>query len=829
MMRKIIPCCLFSALFALVGFVSSLHAEGLVVGEDTLWSGEVTIDGDVLVRSGATLTIAPGTRVTIQPSDSTRTEPQYLSSYTELTVRGVLKAEGTEAQPIIFAVADPAQARQWAGIMVDGGSVRLSWCRVGDADSALTVIRGRVDLTDCRLFNSRYGMSVVSAAPEVHLSRTVFDGNDYGLVLLNGAGAVQESSRFINSRQKDTLTSPAFKYRPEEMAYPEKEQEEDAPYQSESMLGTVVWKDRVTVNGVIRIPAKSRLIIMPGTVVEFTRNDTNGDGIGENGLLVMGMLIAKGTREEPIIFRSAEKERRAADWDAINIYTSDGFQNLLEYVQIEDAFRALHIHFSNVLVNHAVLRRNYRGMQFQESVVEVRDSDIYGNKSALRARDSELQFTGNRVYDNYFGPNIFRMTGSVRENIFSGHYGDGLRVREGALTVSGNTLVGNRYGMTVAYANYGAFGENVLMHNHEAGVVLKGTDNIKVAGNFIQSNGGNGVSLLDSRAELSGNEISLNGERGIGVISFSGTITGNNIVGNRLYGLGLDGGGDVDAAGNWWGAGTDMGEVIYDRADEPGLGRVGFAPVLSEPAVYRWPLAQVPVDTVWQGEVHIPRRVNTLAGTTLRIMPATVLRFAPHRGMWANGAIEAVGTPAERILITGMAAEDGGEWHQIMVEKASATFVNCDFEQAETALHAHFSTLTVKNCSFRANQTGMMFKGGPVRILASRFTANSFGLVFNKALGRMSGSLVRDNEVGIMVRAQTPDGIRVSGSNIHRNSRYNLKMGDFNNGVDIDVRNNWWGMEDAGESIFDARAEEGIGFARFMPTAASAFPLPELP
>ena len=73
------------------------------------------------------------------------------------------------------------------------------------------------------------------------------------------------------------------------------------------LSGETIWRDTVAVNGIVRVPEGSRLVILPGTIVEFGERDTNGDGIGENGLLIQGVIIAKGTPKAPIVFRSTGK------------------------------------------------------------------------------------------------------------------------------------------------------------------------------------------------------------------------------------------------------------------------------------------------------------------------------------------------------------------------------------------------------------------------------------------------------------------------------------------------------------------------------------------
>lgn len=819
MNRILIVCLVF-----FLALLSTSHAEEILIDKDTLWAGEVTLSGDVLVLAGATLTIEPGTTISVLPSDSTKTEPQFISSYTEIIVRGTLKANGTQAMPISFILTNDLHEKQWAGIIVDEGNAQISWCRISDAESGLTVLKGKASVADTTFARNRYGVSVVSAGPQVVMQRVIFDKNNYGMVLLNGAKVEHTGSQFVDSEQKDILRSEASAYQPEEKLYSTTEKDKNAPYQSESLLGVVVWKDRVTINGVVRIPPKSRLIIMPGTIVEFSKADSNGDGIGENGLLVMGMLVAKGTKEQPIIFRSAETDRKMGDWDAINIYTSDGFQNILEYVQIEDSFRALHIHFSNVLLSHAVLRGNYRGLQFQESVVEVRKTEIYDNKSAMRARDSELILSDNHIYNNYSGPNLFRITGEVYGNIFSGNYYDGLRVREGALNVKENAMIGNRYGLTVAYANFGTFGSNVMMHNHESGVTLKGTDNIKVGANFVQANGGNGVSLLDSRAVISGNQISGNGERGIGIISFSGIIGQNNIFANTLYAMGLDGENDIHAPSNWWGDGADIEAIIYDRNDEKQLGRVDYEPPLEKPVPFTWPLAQVPVDTTWEGLINLPQTIETKMGSTLTVRPGTIVQFGKGVSLWLYGSFEAVGTPEKRILFTAdQQTDEQSYWDQITTEKNSAILKNVDFENANMALHSHFSNVEVDNCRFSKSESGFRARGGPISVTQSYFTKNVYGMVFYLAKGVVEKNIFTNNEMGILVRAERRGGMIVRENNIFDNSRYNMRMGDFNEGNNANAINNWWGEGDPAALIWDDKNEAGIGVVEYEPYAQTPF------
>jgi hypothetical protein len=132
------------------------EAAASVLKNDTIWSGEVFLTDDVVVPEGVILTILPGTVVRVSPSEGTKTDPEYLSPLTEITVRGTLKAEGETDAPVAFLLV--GREGSWGGIITDGGRVSLSSCEVSDADTGLYVTTGSIDVRNCTLRNNRYGL-----------------------------------------------------------------------------------------------------------------------------------------------------------------------------------------------------------------------------------------------------------------------------------------------------------------------------------------------------------------------------------------------------------------------------------------------------------------------------------------------------------------------------------------------------------------------------------------------------------------------------------------------------------------------------------------------
>jgi parallel beta-helix repeat protein len=793
-----------------------------VLTSDTTWSGEVSVKEDVLVPEGVTLTIAPGTVVQVVPSESTKTDPEYLSPLTEILVRGKVAADGKKGAPITITAVGNKTA-SWAGIIVDGGSAVLRSVTVSRAETGVSVMKGSLDLRDSLLERNRYGLTVQGNNASVHLRSSQVKENEYGVFLFNGARIDSKDTAVRENSRRDTLSPAAGAARAAVVEYTAGARETGRILGDDVILGTVIWQKRIEVQGLVRVPENSRLIILPGTVVEFKKKDTNGDGIGENGLMVQGTIIAKGTRENPIIFRSAEKLRRMGDWDSINIMNSDKAQNLVEYCQIEDAYRGLHFHFSNVAVTGSVVRNNYRGIQFQESVVEIRGTHLYGNKSGLQARDSEIAFTDNVVSGNYTGMNLLRNSVTLRGNAIVQNLQEGVRVREGLPVVEGNVIDGNRYGLMVNDAVYGTFARNVISHNLEAGLSLRGADNIEISGNAVQGNGLNGINLQDAGASIRDNLITDNGERGIGVLSFQGEITGNNIVENGQYALGIDGPTDVSARMNWWGGG-DAARAIYDREDDPSKGRAEYLPKREGPVRFAWPIPVLHTDTVWRAAIGIGEKVTVASGVTLTIAPDTSVLFSKGSGLWVKGKILARGAKNAPVTFASSAGKGASEWDEILIDHApGSVFSHCIFQNATWALHSHFTDLNVEDCAFTGNYGGLKFTSGPLDVRRSFFEGNEIGIRAYRGKARIADNIIAGNRIGIFVR-EKGGGLTILRNNLSANSDYNIRMGDFND-EDVEAKNNWWGGAVPSSTIYDARTEPGIGTVQYEPFAKKPFPL----
>ncbi len=153
------------------GLYSQNYFSGTIV-RDTRWSGDIYINGDVVVPQGVILSIVGGSRIFFKPqTDVTRSgrDPQRA----ELIVEGILLAKGTNRlNPIIFtSQSENPQMNDWYGIVLKNlyeNSV-LKNCVIEYGYKGITCYGSSPEITDCEIrFHHNSGLSCeVMAVPRV--------------------------------------------------------------------------------------------------------------------------------------------------------------------------------------------------------------------------------------------------------------------------------------------------------------------------------------------------------------------------------------------------------------------------------------------------------------------------------------------------------------------------------------------------------------------------------------------------------------------------------------------------------------------------------------
>ncbi len=175
---------------------SKTGVSGVIEGRVT-WSGEVSVDGVIVVREGGELTVAPGTRVRFVPRDA---DGDGIGD-SELRVEGALVVAGTRQEPVIFtsAAREPAAA-DWKYVMINHArraDVRYAVFEYAFSGVQIHYTRGTFDSIVSRHNVDGFRFSTAPVA----LRNSYLTGNGNGIRFEErGVGAVIENNVIETNR-----------------------------------------------------------------------------------------------------------------------------------------------------------------------------------------------------------------------------------------------------------------------------------------------------------------------------------------------------------------------------------------------------------------------------------------------------------------------------------------------------------------------------------------------------------------------------------------------------------------------------------------------------
>jgi len=312
-----------------------------------------------------------------------------------------------------------------------------------------------------------------------------------------------------------------------------------------------VWEGEVLVDGILTVAPGVTLEVRPGTVVRFTRMDSNKDEIGEHELFVQGTFLALGTATKPIIFTSAETRPIPGDWGAVNMMASTA-ENRFEHCLFEYGYRGFHAHFASARLEDCRFRYNRRGAQFQESTVSIKRCRFINNYNGVQFRDSTVSIKDSHIVGGYWGLRCVYSTLDMSDSIVENNLVNGVNFRDSEIVFTANIVRNNRRGVYLQRSK-AAVTRNVVTNNREYGLFLE-----------------------DASGAVGNNDIAGNGRAGLRIINSVVKIADNNVLNNGGYGLINDGDQDVQVGANWWGT-TDtagLSRLFRDGSDRQGVGLV---------------------------------------------------------------------------------------------------------------------------------------------------------------------------------------------------------------------------------------------------------------
>ena len=167
-------------LFCLIPLPVKAMSETMYQGEttlwqDTLWSGDIVVDGMLTVAPEATLEIRPGTTIRFTFIDSNN---DGIGEH-ELFIQGRLLAQGTVDSPITFTAFDRLEPGSWGAInmMVSNDGNMLSHCIIEYAYRGFHAHFSSAHISDSTFTHNMRGLQFQESSVSIARSKIVSNFN----------------------------------------------------------------------------------------------------------------------------------------------------------------------------------------------------------------------------------------------------------------------------------------------------------------------------------------------------------------------------------------------------------------------------------------------------------------------------------------------------------------------------------------------------------------------------------------------------------------------------------------------------------------------------
>ncbi|HEY5673002.1 MAG TPA: PQQ-binding-like beta-propeller repeat protein [Malonomonas sp.] len=214
--------------------------------------------------------------------------------------------------------------------------------------------------------------------------------------------------------------------------------------QNTTISEDTLWTGQILIDGSVEVLRGATLTIAPGTEIAFTYLDLDRDGLGDGTLIVKGGLIAVGTPEQPIRFRSAKENPQPGDWQEIAVDFSSGVH--FRYCDIRDSAYTLHAHFTHGIVEDSHIHNNIDGCRIGQATFTFRHNLIEQQTGkGINFRNSRVTLHDNLIRNNVAGVFLFEndQPFSIYRNNFTNNVH---QLRLGDFYVNDVDLAGNWWG-----------------------------------------------------------------------------------------------------------------------------------------------------------------------------------------------------------------------------------------------------------------------------------------------------------------------------------------------------------------------------------------------
>jgi len=318
---------------------------------------------------------------------------------------------------------------------------------------------------------------------------------------------------------------------------------------SGTLTADVTWtkvNSPYNLTGNVRVAYGVTLTIEPGVTVN----------LGNYFLNINGTLIAKGDSTDKIVFvnnRYFGGSEITFSQHSISWNEQTGQGCIIE----------------NAIINSTVL--------FLQGSPKIANCEV---DNAILISGGSPIITDCNISLNGAGIDVFSGSPTLSNNVIRGNgFGNGI-YGSGTVTLSGNVISHFQKAVKIYSGTYQITGNTIAQCENGIEAIVDAI--VTIQGNLIDNNTGCGISW--GRANIESNTIT-NNKIGIHNPVAGVIIRNNNILANTENSItaATD---DLDAINNYWGT-TDtaaINQTLYDKIDDPALGKITFIPILNEPS-----------------------------------------------------------------------------------------------------------------------------------------------------------------------------------------------------------------------------------------------------